>query len=80
MILPPDALIHNEHGAHVWLETKAGYYEPRIVETGTERSDGVEIRSGLKSGDKVVISGAYLLYSEFMLKKGKDPMAAVHKS
>lgn len=80
MIIPPDALIHNEHGAHVWLETKAGYYEPRIVKTGAERSDGIEIRSGLKSGDKVVISGAYLLYSEFMLKKGKDPMAAVHKS
>lgn len=35
----------------------------------------MEITSGLKEEEQVVISGAYLLYSEFILKKGKDPMA-----
>lgn len=78
--LPQDALIRNGQGAHVWIETKPGHFEPRIVETGVEGSEGIVITSGLQSGDKVVISGAYLLYSEYMLKKGKDPMAAVHKS
>lgn len=78
--LPPDALIRNGKGAHVWVETKPGHFEPRIVETGLEGTEGIVVSSGLQPGDKVVISGAYLLYSEYLLKKGKDPMAAVHKS
>ena len=78
--LPQDAFIRNSQGAHVWVETKPGYFEPRIVETGTESSEGIVVTSGLQRGEKVVISGAYLLYSEYMLKKGKDPMAGVHKS
>lgn len=80
LTLPQNAVIRNGQGAHVWLETKTGYFEPRIVETGAESADGIAVTSGLQSGDKVVISGAYLLYSEYVLKKGKDPMAGVHKS
>jgi len=37
----------------------------------------VEIKEGLKAGDQVVITGAYLLYSEYILKKGKNPMAGM---
>ena len=80
LTLPQNAVIRNGQGAHVWLETKTGHFEPRIVETGAESVEGIAVTSGLQSGDKVVISGAYLLYSEYVLKKGKDPMAAVHKS
>lgn len=80
LILPQDALIRNGQGAHVWVETKSGYFEPRVVETGAESAAGIIISSGLQPGDKVVTSGAYLLYSEYVLKKGKDPMVAVHKS
>lgn len=46
-----------------------------IGEDGVEGSDQVEITEGLKEGDTVAISGAYLLYSEIILKKGTDPMA-----
>lgn len=80
LILPQDALIRNGQGAHVWVETKSGYFEPRVVETGAESAAGIIISSGLQPGEKVVTSGAYLLYSEYVLKKGKDPMVAVHKS
>jgi len=68
--LPPDALIRNGQGAHVWVETKPGHFEPRKVETGEENSEAIVVTSGIQAGDKVVISGAYLLYSEYMLKKG----------
>ena len=73
-VLPADAVLKNAAGAHVWLERKQGYYEPRVVQAGAERAQGVEIISGLNPGDRVVVSGAYLLYSEYVLKKGKDPM------
>ena len=73
--LPVDAVIHKAGGAHIWVETGIGKFEPRMVETGAENFNRVEIKSGVKEGDVVVVSGAYLLYSEFVLKKGKDPMA-----
>jgi Cu(I)/Ag(I) efflux system membrane fusion protein len=72
--LPVDAVIRDGKGAHVWLETAPGKFEPRKVTLGMENFDAVEIAGGLKEGDKVVITGAYLLYSEYILKKGADPM------
>lgn len=76
--LPEEAVIHSGLGAHVWVQTRKNYFEPRMVETGAEAENGILIRSGLQSGEQVVVSGAYLLYSEYVLKKGKDPMALVH--
>ena len=46
-----------------------------MVEVGLESNDRIEITSGLAAGDIVVISGAYLLHSEYVFKKGADPMA-----
>ncbi|MCF6407794.1 efflux RND transporter periplasmic adaptor subunit [Chitinophaga filiformis] len=75
--LPVDAVIRDGKGAHVWIETARGKFEPRKVTTGMENFDKVEITDGLEDGDKVVISGAYLLYSEFVLKKGANPLAGL---
>lgn len=71
--LPADAVIRSGKGAHVWVETGEGKYEPRKVTTGAETPDRVEILSGLEEGEKLVVTGAYLLYSEYVLKKGKTP-------
>ena len=43
------------------------------VRLGAENFDRVEITEGLKEGEVAVLSGAYLLYSEYVLKKGKIP-------
>jgi Cu(I)/Ag(I) efflux system membrane fusion protein len=59
---------------HVWLKKGKDSFEPRLVKTGEENDQQVEIVEGLKAGDQVVASGAYLLYSEFILKKGKNPI------
>jgi Cu(I)/Ag(I) efflux system membrane fusion protein len=74
--LPIDAVIRDGKGAHVWIERAKGKFEPQIVKTGMESFDTIEVKEGLKTGDQVVISGAYLLYSEYILKKGKNPMAS----
>ena len=71
--LPVDAVIRDGNGTHVWVETEPGTFEPRSVRTGSENFNRVEILEGLKTGDLAVISGAYLLYSEFILKKGITP-------
>ena len=75
LTLPVDAVIREEKGMHVWIEEEKGKYVPRKVTTGMETANQVEITSGLEVGDKVVITGAYLLYSEFILKKGRNPVA-----
>ncbi|WP_406843469.1 efflux RND transporter periplasmic adaptor subunit [Flavobacterium soyae] len=74
LALPVDAVIRDGNGAHVWIEAEKGKYQPRMVTLGVETFDEVEITDGLKNGETVVVSGAYLLYSEFILKKGKNPM------
>jgi Cu(I)/Ag(I) efflux system membrane fusion protein len=46
-----------------------------MVKIGLEDFEQVEITEGLQAGDRIAITGAYLLYSEIILKKGTDPMA-----
>ena len=45
-----------------------------MVTTGLESDGLTEIVSGLTEGDAVVVRGTYLLHSEFIFKRGTDPM------
>ncbi len=73
LTLPVDAVIRDGKGMHVWIKSGKDSFEPRLVKTGAENDNQVEIAEGLHEGDQVVITGAYLLYSEYILKKGKNP-------
>lgn len=73
LTLPVDAVIRDGNGAHIWLETEPGIFQARTVRLGAENFNRVEIKEGLKEGEVAVLSGAYLLYSEYVLKKGKVP-------
>ncbi len=73
--LPVNAVIRDGKGATVWIQTSGNSFKSIMVQTGLENDEMIEIKSGLKTGDIVVISGAYLLHSEYVFKKGSDPMA-----
>lgn len=73
LTLPADAIIRNEKNSLVWLQTGKNTYKSVPVETGQESGDQIEIRKGLKEGDIIVTSGAYLLNSEYIFKKGANP-------
>jgi Cu(I)/Ag(I) efflux system membrane fusion protein len=73
LTLPVDAVIRDGKGMHVWLKSGKDNFEARLVRLGQENDDRVEIVEGLKTGDQIVVTGAYLLYSEYILKKGKNP-------
>ncbi len=77
LTLPADAVLRDSKGATVWVQTKPGIYEIRMVQTGIVSNDAVEITSGLAAGDVVVTSGAYLLNSEYIFEHGADPMAGM---
>jgi Cu(I)/Ag(I) efflux system membrane fusion protein len=73
--LPVDAVLRTATMATVWVRTSANKFMSKMVETGMESDGMIEIKSGLKEGDAVVVSGAYLLQSEYIFRKGANPMA-----
>lgn len=75
LTLPIDAVIRDGKGATVWIQTGSNTFKSAMVQTGLESNDRIEIKSGLKTGDVVVLTGAYLLHSEYVFKKGADPMS-----
>lgn len=78
LVLPNDAVIREERGTLVYKKSGKGKFRSQIVSTGLQTFDKVEITDGIQEGDSVVVSGAYLLYSEVVLKKGVNPMAGHH--
>ena len=71
LVIPKRALLIGRM-IMVWIEVMPGMFESRTVETGVENKQFVEILSGLKEGELVITSGAYLLNSEFILKQGAN--------
>ena len=78
IVVPASSLLINKQGAEVWLQQNDGSFINRMVTMGIQSADSVLILSGLKQSDNIVISGAYLLNSEMILKKGADPEAKEH--
>ncbi|MFC6098955.1 efflux RND transporter periplasmic adaptor subunit [Olivibacter domesticus] len=74
LTLPSNAIIRNGKTSHVWVALSQEKFQARAIKTGIESFDQTEIVAGLTAGDKVVVSGAYLLYSEYVLKKGGQPL------
>ena len=75
-LLPIDAVVRDGQGAHVWIKTGEGIFEPRQVHIADENTETVSITEGLEHDAELVVSGAYLLSSEYILKKGKHPAAS----
>ena len=75
LTLPIDAVIRGEKQTSVWIAIGKNSFKNVMVETGIENGDRIEIKRGLKEGDVVVTSGAYLINSEYIFKKGANPMA-----
>lgn len=76
IVIPKSSLLI-EKNISVWVQTSEGMFEPRMVTIGIESKSDVEILSGLKEGDLVVISGAFLLKSEQTVKQGSNSMGGM---
>ncbi|MEO6136124.1 MAG: efflux RND transporter periplasmic adaptor subunit, partial [Ginsengibacter sp.] len=77
LTLPTDAVLRDGKINTVWVQSGKNTFKMKMVEIGLENGNRIEIKSGLQNGDIVVMSGAYLLQSEFVFKKGNDPMAGM---
>jgi Cu(I)/Ag(I) efflux system membrane fusion protein len=72
LAIPVDAVIRDGKSTHVYVQRGRNTFRPQVVKTGMEDSRNVGITEGLADSDTVVVTGAYLLYSELILKKGAE--------
>jgi RND family efflux transporter MFP subunit len=64
LTIPEEAVIENGIRPRVFVRSRDGSLEPRAVTTGWRNAGRLQILSGLKSGEQVVVSGAFLIDSE----------------
>ncbi len=80
VLVPSEAVIRTGERNLVILVEADGKFRRQPVEPGVERGGMSEIRAGLKAGDKVVLSGQFLLDSEANLNAGLARMEALPAS
>jgi Cu(I)/Ag(I) efflux system membrane fusion protein len=68
LLVPSEAVIRTGERAVVILAEAEGKFRAVDVELGMESGDSAEIRKGLKPGDRVVVSGQFLIDSEASLR------------
>jgi Cu(I)/Ag(I) efflux system membrane fusion protein len=74
IVLPANAVMRTNKSAFVWVQTGRNKFSMQTVVTGAESGNEIEIKQGLKTNAVVVISGAYLLNSEYLLRNGSSSM------
>ncbi|MYM89755.1 efflux RND transporter periplasmic adaptor subunit [Rugamonas sp. FT82W] len=68
LLVPSEAVIQTGTRSVVLLAQDGGKFQPVDVEAGAEGNGMTEIRKGLSAGQKIVLSGQFLLDSEASLK------------
>ena len=80
LVIPMEALIRTGRNERVVVALGEGRFEARTVKAGIESGDWVEIASGLKSGEDVVVSGQFLIDSEASIKASFNRMSKPEKT
>jgi multidrug efflux pump subunit AcrA (membrane-fusion protein)/YHS domain-containing protein len=76
ILAPAGAVLDAGLRKAVFVDRGNGFFEPRQVETGARLGDSIIITSGLTPGEKIVVSGNFLLDSESRLQLAAAPAGA----
>ncbi len=68
LTIPVDAVLDSGRAKTVFVALGDGYFEPRPVETGWHFGGRVQVVKGLKAGEKIVVSGNFLIDSEVRMR------------
>ena len=71
IVIPSEAVQRIEGKPAAFVQLEDGSFVKRDLELGRELGDRVEVKSGLKEGDRVAITGTFTLKSE-LLKEGLE--------
>jgi RND family efflux transporter MFP subunit len=72
--IPADAVLDSGLRKIVYVETRDGIFEQRPVEIAAVSGDQVVVAGGLNEGDRVVVSGNFLLDSESRMRATENPV------
>jgi RND family efflux transporter MFP subunit len=73
--VPADAILDSGLRKTVFVDRGNGFFEPREVETGGRVGERIEIVRGLLAGERIVVSGTFLLDSESRMKMAAAGMS-----
>ncbi len=76
LAVPDSAVLDSGLAQTVLIDRGEGRFEPRTVETGARAEGWVEVKKGLKSGERVVTRANFLIDSESNLKAALAGMAS----
>lgn len=68
LIIPEEAVIDTGTRQIVYVDKGDGYFEPRQILPGLKADGSVEVLKGLKAGERIAVSGNFLIDSEARLK------------
>jgi len=77
LVIPRQAALVTGDRQLVFVEDSAGRFIPRLVTLGTETDSLVEVRQGLRAGERVVAAAAFLLDAESNLGAALAGMAGM---
>jgi membrane fusion protein, copper/silver efflux system len=72
--IPADAVLDSGLRKIVYVETRDGIFEQRPVEIAAVSGDQVVVAGGISEGDRVVVSGNFLLDSESRMHATENPV------
>jgi membrane fusion protein, copper/silver efflux system len=68
LVVPDSAVLDSGRRQLVYVDKGEGYFEPRVIVTGLRANGIVEVLRGLKPGERVASSAAFLIDSEAKLR------------
>jgi membrane fusion protein, copper/silver efflux system len=68
LIVPDSAVLDSGRRQLVYIDKGEGFFEPRVIATGLRADGMVEVIRGLKAGERVASSAAFLIDSESKLQ------------
>jgi Cu(I)/Ag(I) efflux system membrane fusion protein len=77
LLVPSEAVIQTGKRSVVIVAQGDGKFAPMDIETGSESNGQTEIRKGLEMGQKVIVSGQFLIDSEASLRGATQRMGDV---
>jgi len=77
LAVPSEAILHSGRREIVFVDLGDGHFEPREITTGLQGDHHMsEVTSGLVEGERVVVSGQFLLDSESNLQEAVQKLVA----
>ncbi|MHC4829279.1 MAG: efflux RND transporter periplasmic adaptor subunit, partial [Planctomycetota bacterium] len=76
LVVPTSAVVRSGDLDYVFVDAGAGQFDVRAVEIGPMVKDLYPVRQGLSSGERVVLTGAFLLSSESQLRGALSKLEA----